>query len=475
MPTFPSLLLATLAPVLASGPIGAGDLDWQPSLDAALERAASENKLVLVAVIGNGGSSLRVLDEVYGDKDVATLAAAMLNVPASSVEHAKSGKPCPVFRGVTCADHGRVERELRERLKSKDALPTPAHALLGADGEVLLSVPGAISAEELVWSLATAQRAAGMDVKDYASAHPPHRATLGRFAGAADASESLSRAEARELVAELKKGAGGAAERKAVAKLCTADEPEAVEYVKQMATGSMGVGGRRGGAARGGDRKSVDELKIEVLGWIGTRSPKVYWEVAAEHSTSSNDELRAAAASALEQLAAPDSLKAIRAALGKEKDPSIEARWVRALGAAGAADKRTRSELLKRARSEKDPVQRANAIVALGYLAPTSDVDDALLAMLAGDDYREQAAAACALGIARLPWRAETLRGAIEATDDDTVASACTAALKVLEGSQLRALAPTFEQVTGETKAPPRLFAGTGNTGSDEPGKRRRD
>ena len=80
----PPLLAALLLAILP----GADSIAWQPSLEAALERARAENRPVLLAVNMDGERANDLLaEEVYTDATIAELAALCACVVASATEH----------------------------------------------------------------------------------------------------------------------------------------------------------------------------------------------------------------------------------------------------------------------------------------------------------------------------------------------------------------------------------------------------
>ncbi|HIC66370.1 MAG TPA: hypothetical protein EYO87_10305 [Paracoccus sp.] len=159
--------------------------------------------------------------------------------------------------------------------------------------------------------------------------------------------------------------------------------------------------------------------------------------------------------------AAPDSVKAIAAALRKEKLAGVEKEWLRALGAAGADDRGARKTLLKAASKEKDELLRVNALLALGNLAPGSDRDELLTAALEGDRPREQAAAVCAAAMTRNEHWLEILIALTAATDADAaVSAAAEAAVKVIEGGALSLLAKPIRDAGQDTIARKRIYGG---------------
>ena len=160
-PQFLATSVLLLLPLPVRPVAGAADIDWQPSYETALLRAADEDRVLFVAVNMDGErANDRTADKTYHDKTVVGLSEHTLNLVASLSEHAKPDRTCPRFGDVTCADHRRVDIDVRENVLAPDDegyVIAPQHVFLKPDGEVILSVPYEISAAELEWCFVTLQ------------------------------------------------------------------------------------------------------------------------------------------------------------------------------------------------------------------------------------------------------------------------------------------------------------------------------
>ena len=106
-----ALLALTTAPALAlaSALGGAAGIDWTATFEGALERAAAEERVVFIAVNMDGErANERMVDKVYGDRDIQRLASETVNLIASADRHRKSGK-CPRFGCADCDEHRFVD------------------------------------------------------------------------------------------------------------------------------------------------------------------------------------------------------------------------------------------------------------------------------------------------------------------------------------------------------------------------------
>lgn len=449
--------LLSAALVLASG-----DIAWEGSYDAALKRARDEGRVVFVAVNMDGErANDRMVKDVYTDKSIVALAGQTVNLIASAAHHSESGT-CPRFGGISCKAHRDAEQALREeylRPAADGQVVAPQHLFLDPEGNVLLSVVYGVRTEELEWCFVTALKQVDPDtsVKASARARAPRRVVLGATSDPAELEPIPSRAEVEEIAKELKKGTLRGSERMdAVLRLLLTDDPVAIETVLQELR--AGPGGARGGGRGGGERNV--EQKARILHRCGVVSPAAYWAAIVELVDSSEDELRHETIAALEQLAAPESLKDVRAALKKTKEPRAERGLLRALGSAGAADKGVRAELLKRAEHEQDSVLRINAVLALGHLTPHDEVATFLGNLLADPSAEEdlRVAAACAMALTRAAEWKTALEPHAQAAQDTPLKAACVAAVQALEQGSLSRIEEPFVRVSRDEIVRERYF-----------------
>lgn len=446
------LVLVVLAPVPPT--ISTPDtITWETQSDTGLARARAEKRVVFVAVNMDGERACdRLAEKVYRDKTIVALAASTVNFIASPTEHTAGDKLCARFGAVACAAHQKVDKWARKDVLAPDAegyVVAPQHVFLDSAGKVLLSVPYEIDASELAWCFATALRAVDPTAKPVlpTTARAPRRLILGGVwkPQSQKAAAPATRDEVASLVKAIKKGLSSEARLDALRRIMSSDEPEGIAYLQAEL---------RAGNQDGDNRASL-------LHSIGALSPPSYWELVSDFASGSENALRLEAAVALEQLAAPASLKKIQAALFKEDHREIKKEWIRAVAAAGANDAAVRKDLLKRVKSEKDELLRVNTIVALGSLAPGDDVAQVLAAILKDGSPIERAAAACALAITREPGARVQLEAAAKtatAPEAAIVAEACAAAIKSLENGGLLAIRDVLKKVAQDVVERDRWF-----------------
>ncbi|MGB0331850.1 MAG: HEAT repeat domain-containing protein [Planctomycetota bacterium] len=482
------LAVSAAAPLL---PVRVADIQWAPSFDEALEVAASEEKVIFIAVNMDGErANDQMAEKVYKERDIQELAAETVNLIASAGRHRKSGK-CPRFGCVSCEQHRFVDIAVREQVlkpSATGAVIAPQHVFCEPDGSVILSVPYGISASELEWCFyeATAIQG-GVELAD--RSHPgrrPRRLIVGDVAQLGGGNGPVTRDEALELIATLKKGGNGGEQREMIRRLATSDEPEAREYVlsalRSGGGGARGGGGGRGG--RGGGRGgNSDRERGQLLRWIGEQSPASYWEVCIEFADSGADEVKREAIVALEQLGAEDSLAVLMKALRRSRsEPKRQKNVLRAIGSVARDDRKARAALLKASVDRKQPLIRANALLGLGWLDADEGVSERLKAAalpavhggLAKVDEEEvtaeeRLAAVVAMGISRHSEWKPLLEELAAAGEEPALKDAAQASLGVLEGRPYAGLR-SFLETAGSDEIPRERLFGRGRRGRGDRG-----
>ena len=461
-----ALTNVTLAVLAASLPAAAGTrIAWHASSEAALAEAVESKRVVFVAVNMDGErANDELAEKTYRSDKIAKLAEHSINLVASAFEHGTG--TCSRFGTITCADHVQCDIWARENVLQKDAegyVIAPQHVWLSPTGEVLLSVPYAVTEGELEWCFVTAlqENDPELALKMSSKARAPRRLVKGGVAsprgdGSLDTTP-LTREEVLAMIEEVKRGANQNQRARAVRQIMAADEPEAIDFVRaEMRSG--GGGGRKG---RGRNAKDQRPAHLRTMSAV---SPASYWEIAVEYIDDSLLEVRTEAVVALEMLAAPESVRAIQSAIRKEKEPSVLKNLYRALGTAGAVDKKATNTLLKTAEKDKDELMRRNALLALGSVTRSDKIDDLLRETMADEelDVRERAAAVCAMALSRRDEWLELLRPALRAAEqaaqeavpegepegfvpDDEFLVALRAAVALLEGGDLTVIRDAVE------------------------------
>jgi len=468
-----SLPLLVAAPLFTPAP-GKG-IAWSPEYGAALESARDAGQVVFIAVNMDGErANERMVKDVYRDKRIVGLTESTVNLLASAALHKKSGS-CSRFDGLTCDDHQFVDIDVRKNILKADAtgaVVSPQHVFLSPMGEVLLSVPYEVSAAELEWCFLEAQSTVDPKVspKSSRTARKPRRLIMGDVISLGkDTAVPVTREEALELIAELKKGNTGGDRVAMMARLVTADEPEARAYALSMLRAGGGGGGRGGGRGRGGNG---DQAREDLMRQIGLASPPTYWEICAEFADGGTPSVMQEAVVALEQLAAKESLPTLLKALRRASDPLAKKNLLRAIGASARGNKKARTELLKSSVNKKDPLIRANALLALGWLDVDEDVTERLAqaalpatlgakAKIKPDKVapRERLAAIVAMGLSRQAGRKELLDGiAQDENEEEEFREAAKTAIEVIDGARYSLLRAALQKAGSDEIPRDRLF-----------------
>ncbi|HTF87953.1 MAG TPA: HEAT repeat domain-containing protein [Planctomycetota bacterium] len=438
-PVVPALvaLVVGLSPALHPAELSAStgssvaDIAWQNSYEKALEAAKAEHKVIFIAVNMDGeGANDRLAKNVYTDPGVVALSSSTINVIASIAAHSNAGVPCTRFKVGACDIHQVCEKSVRKGVVNADetgSIVAPQHVFLDCTGRALLSVPYEISVQELEWCLATAVRKADPTSKLAmpAGAHMPSRVVIGAVydpkSGVGGALKPLTKEGIDKLISDVKRGLLDWDKRQtALWGILHSDLPEALDFIRSDLRSGSG-----------------DDERKRILRAMGAVSPQVYWEMAAEFISADDDELRQEASAALEQMGAPQSLKAIEKQLAKEKKPEVRKDLIRALAACGARDPKVRATVVKRVRSEKDELVRISSIVGLGLMDQDEDVRACLQETLKSEDDSSRIPAALAMALSRDDNYLAVLDPMLKAKNSPAFADALKRSVEVLRGGPI--------------------------------------
>lgn len=475
--SFASLVALVALSTSSARTLTAGDITWEGDWAAAKARSASETKVLFLAVNMDGErANDRLANKVYHDKRVVELAEFTVPVIASAHEH--SGRTCKRFGTVECSQHQSIDIRVREELLPKDEggfVVAPQHVFLGPSGEVLLSVPYEINAAELEWCLVEAIRRVDPESKIQASAkaRAPKRLVDGGMAPivGGDNTSPATLEEVLELMEQVRQGRVKDREA-ALRRIMTADEEEARKFISQelrapgwgRGAGGGGRGGRGGGGGGGGGGTDRNEAgngpwaqQEKLIRTIGRLSPSSWWVIIEEFALSKDEDLRSECIAALEQLQAPESVKLIQSGLRKEKDERLEGNWLRALASCAPSDTKVASKILKLAKKDKSPAVQTQAILALGWLAPSEQRTELLSELLEGDEPDMAEAAALAAGLSREEVLKQMLEGHAGKAEGD-IKAALEASLSVWEKGSLEPLGPLIRAAMNDDVPRERFF-----------------
>lgn len=429
-------------------------IDWTPLLSEALEQAAAEQRVIFVTLgfVGDERSDA-IRKSAFGDKGLAEQTEATLNVPAWSYR-LQDERRLPPFGAAKALDHHEnlvacLGRWLK--VNDQEAIALPQHLWLSPQGELLLSCPWEMSAQELSWCFDEAFRRA--EVPDppplIKGAHPPRRLLLGEVFEL-PAGETYGRGllddELEETIARLNKGfysTDGAAD---YAHILFTDSKEAMEFIHRE-IGAWELGGSR-----------TSPIVVGTIGTIGNLGTPIYFDLLEKYWERPSDDLRAQVAVAYEQIGSSEGASIVKKGLKNEKSAEVRPEWARALGACGRGDKAVAKTLIKLVDKDKNSRVRVNAILALGHVLPEKSAYSFLTTQLRGQAGEEQRAAALALGLGRA-IEARPLLEELRADDPGEIfAGTLDAVLRVLNGANLYELEPLFRELDGSDLERKRLF-----------------
>ena len=383
-----ALMFALVAP-----PTLAQSISWTASWEAALEHAKKEQKPIFIAINMDGErANDEMVRDVYKDPALVSLSQNTINLFCSKETHGSGG--CTRVPGIACADHKKLEIEIRERylhIPADEPVAAPQHLFLSPDGTLLSSVVFRISKGELEWMWIEAIKKANPNAKlqPVARARAPKAFVGGEKPADARGEKAPSKEEVDAALKEAKKsggggrgGGGGMMRNPEMLRLIArSPEKDARDFAENML------------------RSVPDDRKVAIIDNIGRTSPKEWWEVVAPYVSFRTIETRKAAIFALEHFAEPKSLPALTAQFPKETEPYLKGRILRAMAAVAPSNKAVVQSIVHEIKTQRDELVRAHAVVAVGQLedheAATAALNQALQDK--ADKVRGAAAYACAM------------------------------------------------------------------------------
>lgn len=361
---------ALLAQIVFSQSLLGQTVSWEPALAAAMERAKTEGRVVMVAMnMDDERDSDRMLKNHYTDPVVVALSKQMINVFCSDGKHNKTSV-CPRCKQNACSSHRNNGFNVRRMFfgqEGHDPVRSPQHLFLTPDGKIFSSASGRLAVGELEWMIREAMRSSAQ-YKDLVDAGTERsHAPTGYRRGSIDAkAKALQPAPSKKQLAE------------------------AMEQSKS----NNDRGGRRGRRNRGGrggstpdwvgvltrseDRKAKSAVEdymkssrqnqSRVMAVIGRQAPASWQKIVSAYLSSDNDGTRRAAVLALTRMAEPKTLSALKKYHRKEKVEDLEGRFLRALAVVAPTNSAVVSAVVKAATKSKEVLVRAHAMVAAGTL-----------------------------------------------------------------------------------------------------------
>lgn len=442
---------------------------WETSLAAAREKAAAERKPILVAVhLWDGRGSLQMVQEHLA-RDAARMLRESVNlfvelrlVPDAEPPKRRLKLP-PALATEDLAALNRLLEVPEDRF-----LAGPQWIWLTAEGKPIVSAAGRITGGELEWLWLHAVRALREDFpwQPGEAYRAPRQVKFAAVATTDGNDRPPTDAEVAETLAELRKSRRLGFEAMArIAALVRTNHQDAIDFVTNAV--------RQNAFAQFG-----------VVGAIAQWSPRVWYEVAVEVLERGSDDpgrtmggggrrgggtgeggtggtggegggepggpgagrfrlpevnVRALAADALESLAHPKALPAIKKAWGTEKVEAVQGSLLRAMAACGPTDRGTMATIDKVLKGGKSEALRAQATLAAALLADREAVTEALSRALRDESPLVRGAAAYAVA-----WRRDrALQGVLDSVRlteaDAATRSLFDAAFEAIRGGSLDA------------------------------------
>lgn len=429
-----SIRLAVAAALVGclSAPLTAQSaIRWTPSFEEALATAKAEGKVVLLAfnMAGERANDELVADH-YQDATLARLSTHTINVFCSQATE-------PRVRGVTVGQQQAAEQQARLQVlkigPGEDVI-APQHVFLGPDGVVLSAVAYRVTKGELEWSWVDAIKKVDPAFEWQLSpgARAPARLAFGKVERGQNTTPP-TKAEVQEALKELKKSRGGILRNlDSVQLVMRSDEPEAVAYIEATLKGIQGA-----------------PLKT-AIDTIGMTSPPAYHGVVGNYLDDRDEDVRHAAAGALEHLAAPKAQPALTKQWKVEKVDRVRGRLLRALASSAPAHKEVAALIDKVLDKESSADVRAHAVLALALLEDKAKVHAGLKQALRDKSATVRATAAFALAQRRDAEFAHPLDEAAARDEDPETKAWLEAAAAVVRGGDAKAFDNFLERVLGE-------------------------
>ncbi len=443
------LLSVALVPAIFAAAAGPSQIAWHSTVDAAVETAKRDHRVILVAVNMDGErANDQLAEDHYRDPTIGRIAANTCALIASRFDHGSGSSPCPRFGHVTCAEHLAIERVVRKTwLEGAEdgSIIAPQHVFLDPDQKVLLSVPYLVSKGELEWCILEGIRrldpSFAWNLSE--SARPPKRLVKDGVVTPSEETPATAppptKEEIETLIEALKDPATRGAELHAkLLRLAVSDDKKVLSFLKEHMSSRMAGG------------KNPAQLKT-ALHVIGRVSPPVYWELVAPFLTDSRPDVRREAAVALEQLAVDKALSKLLAQWKKEEEAQVKNELIRAIAAVAPGDKKSVGLIKDQVKKTRDTVLAANAVIAA---TPLMD-RDTVLAIVEAALADERPALRAAAGYVIAVRKEQSLRKPLEDTalleEEPAVKRAFEACLDVLNGAPLTRLDPLLRDFADST------------------------
>ena len=398
------------------------------TLNGALDSAREKGTIVMIAILmpGERGSD-SMIEERYADAKIVQLARNTVNL---KIVVGPEGTP---------PEDERLVRQRYLKVEPTAAVAAPNHLFVdpgeaGSEGTLLSSFAYEVTAGQLEWAWVDAIRKVKKDFAWELSerARAPESLLYG-VAGGDATKPAPNHQQVLAAIKELKAGGFDFAKRtENYRTLLASDDPEALKF------GQMEMRNLPGGFRRMG------------LMTVGMVSPKAWHGFAEEFLGEREADMREEAARTLESLAEPKSLGEIRKQYGKEKEPKVRGRLLRAMVATGGADKNVAKEIEKVLQKDKDDTVRVQAAVAAAAIEDRDTARRLLSMGLADASGDVRTAATYGIASRREPEMKAALDKAKTTEKNIAVSQWMSEAIAVIDGGELSKFDPFRKDVLGD-------------------------
>jgi hypothetical protein len=490
------------AMMLAGAPVRA-QVAWETSLAAAQQKAAAAKKPVLVAVWQFDGKGAEEMLAELQAKDPAKALGETVNVFVDlqlARDKPSKRKPTRLPPALDRSDVAALDKLVE--LPDKRFLQGPQWIVLSPEGKPLAAAPGRLVRGEIEWLIVQGVRKLRPDFAWQASDgwRAPRHAVFDKVATSDGSDRPDSDEDVASTIEELKKSRRPGRDFAKLAALVRTSNPDAIDYVTTLTRASqygqrltlLGIaqysprewtdlvlellergsdGARPGGNPpnqpadpQGGDPQGGDP------GQKGGRGGR-----GAAGAFTGGGNVRTVAGDALEELANPKAMPALKKAWAAEKVEETQGAILRAMAASAPDDKAVAALIDKTQKAKSDPL-RAQATLAAGLLAQREAVTGALVHGLQDRSPLVRGAAAYTIAWRRDRALDEALTRAVTDEKDGDTKALLEAATEALKNGPLDAFDDVVRSKLGrrtvadETPAAGGARGGKGNGKGDAKG-----
>lgn len=404
---------------------------WEKSFDAAIAKAKAEDKILFIALNMDGErANDQMVSDHYQDDTLVKLSLETVNLFCSNNIHTRTGR-CPRCKGPSCAEHRANDFAVRRKILKVDGevpIVAPQHLFVAPDGAIINSASYFITKGELEWMWARAIKTTrpDFDHKPSGRVRAPEQLRKGAVDSSTLDEKPPTPKEVKESLRTVKKlsqppgrdvRAWGKFFNEVQTKartLIRSDDKKALEWGKAT-------------------MRSYKDLRTQLIEDVGDYAPKAWSKVIEEWLGAKSEETRLATIVALEKLADPKSVAALRSSCRKEEVDEIAGRCYRALATCGPTNKLAIRTVSKAATSHRSALIRAHAVVAAGKLEDRKAINKCLTSAIQDKDPLVRSTAVYAIAVRQDEAMLPRVKALSQSEADPAVLGWATKAIKAVE------------------------------------------